>query len=158
MAWMTVVGNLRRAETALFPKFIPALGSTQEYTNRTMGSLPSKSWLDHEAFHLLPSNARSGVEWSGVEFATDGQSASTSWCWAALWDPWPDFTCSLVWHVLSSSCRAPSATRGWVCILQCTSLTVQSRKGPIIIYYCLIWDWVPFSSPLVTRRVMVEVF
>jgi hypothetical protein len=28
-----------------------------------------------------------GVEWSGVEFATDSQSASTSWCRAALWGP-----------------------------------------------------------------------
>jgi hypothetical protein len=36
----------------------------------------------------------------GVEFATDGQSASTACCRAALWGPWPDFTCSLIWHVI----------------------------------------------------------
>jgi hypothetical protein len=29
-----------------------------------------------------------------VEFVTDCQSASSSWCWAALWGPWPDFKCS----------------------------------------------------------------
>jgi hypothetical protein len=81
--------------------------------------------------------------WSGIQFATDSHSASTSWCGAALWGPWPDFTCSLVWHVLASSCVAPSLTRGRVCILQCTSLTGQSREGLIIIYYCLVWDWVP---------------
>jgi hypothetical protein len=61
------------------------------------------------------------MEWSGVEFANDGQSASTSWCWAALWGPWPDVTCSLVWYVFLSSFIAPSLTRGRVCILQCTS-------------------------------------
>jgi hypothetical protein len=38
----------------------------------------------------------------------------------------------------TSSCRAPSLTRGRVCILQCTSLTSQSREGP---YYCLIRDF-----------------
>jgi hypothetical protein len=26
-----------------------------------------------------------GQEWSGVEFATDGQSASMSWCRPTLW-------------------------------------------------------------------------
>jgi hypothetical protein len=130
-----------------------------------------------------PHGATCSSEWSGVEFATDGQSASTSWCRAALWGPWPDFIYSLVWHVLPSSCRVPSLTRGQVCILQCTSLTGQSREGPVTIYYCLIWGspdledevpvfispgtgWpsstsrhrVPFSSPLTTRRVTVEVF
>jgi hypothetical protein len=38
-------------------------------------------------------------ELSGVEFATDCQSASTSWCRAALWGLWPHFRCSLVWRV-----------------------------------------------------------
>jgi hypothetical protein len=101
---------------------------------------------------------RTQLERSGVEFATDGQSASMSWCRAALWVPWPDFTCSLVWNVLVSSCREPSLTRGRICILQCTSLTGQSREGPIAIYYCIIWYWVPFSSPLMTRRFTMEVF
>jgi hypothetical protein len=54
--------------------------------------------------------------------------------------------------------RAPSLTIGRVCILQCTSLTGQSRQGPITMYYCLISNWVPFSSPRTTSRVMVEVF
>jgi hypothetical protein len=99
------------------------------------------------------------VEWrSGIELATDGQLASTSWCQAALWGPWPDFTCSLVWLILSPSCRVPPLTGGWVCILQCTSLTDQSCEGPITIYYCIIWDFVLFSSPLKTRKVTVEVF
>jgi hypothetical protein len=30
--------------------------------------------------------------------------------------------------------------------------------GPIITHYCLIWDCVPFSSPLATRKAEVEVF
>jgi hypothetical protein len=80
------------------------------------------------------------LERGGVEFAIDGQSASMSLFRADLWGPCPDFTCSLVWHVLASSCRAPSLTRGPVCILQCTSLTGQSREGPITIYCYLIWD------------------
>jgi hypothetical protein len=42
----------------------------------------------------------SGVEWSGVEFATDGQSASWSWCRAARWGPWPDFNIPLLWHFI----------------------------------------------------------
>jgi hypothetical protein len=57
------------------------------------------------------------LEWNPVIFATDGMSASISWCQAALCVPWPDFTCSLVWYVLPSSRRAPSLTRGRVCIL-----------------------------------------
>jgi hypothetical protein len=70
----------------------------------------------------------------GVDFCdrrSVGQTASSSWCRAALWGPWPDFTCSSVSHLLASSCRAPSPTRGRVCILQCTSLTGQSREGPV---------------------------
>jgi hypothetical protein len=42
-------------------------------------------------------------------------------------------------HLLASSCNVPSLTRGQVCILQCTSLTGHSRKGPVSMYYCLIW-------------------
>jgi hypothetical protein len=75
-----------------------------------------------------------------VKFVTEGQSA-------ALWGPWPGLTHSLVWHVLASWCGAPSLTRGRVCVLQCTSLTGQSRDRTITIYYCLIGNWVPFPSP-----------
>jgi hypothetical protein len=78
--------------------------------------------------HMLSGVA---VECSGVGFATDGQSTR---------GPLPDFTCSLVWYVLAPSCRAPSLTRGMVCILQCTWLTSQCREGSVTIYYCLIWD------------------
>jgi hypothetical protein len=91
--------------------------------------------------------------WSGVEFATDGQSASLSWCLAVLWGPWPDFTCSLVGHVPASSCRAPSLTRRRMNILRRTPLIGQSREGPVTIYYCLIWDalnrraWSPHPYP-----------
>jgi hypothetical protein len=88
----------------------------------------------------------SWTELSWVEFATAGQPASSSWCRTALWGPWPDFKFSLVWCLLDSSCRAPSLTIGQVCILQCTSFTVQSRKGLIIIYYCLIWVSPAFIS------------
>jgi hypothetical protein len=90
--------------------------------------------------------------WSRVEFATDGQSASMSWCRAALWGPWPDFTCSLVWHVLPSSCRAPSLTRRRFCILlQFTPLTGWSQ-APVTIYCSLIrslercWSGVEFAT------------
>jgi hypothetical protein len=110
------------------------------------------------SYYNPPQGAWLGPEWSGVLFAIDGPSAGLSWCRSTLWSPWPDFTCSLVWHVLASSCRAPSLTRGQICILQCTSLTGQSREGLTTIYYCLIWDWVPFSSPLTAHRVMVEAF
>jgi hypothetical protein len=98
------------------------------------------------------------VEWSGVEFRSDGQSASTPWGRAAFWGPWPDFTCSLVWHVLASSCRAPSLATGRVLFCNTSLLFVQIREGPITIYYCLIWDSVPFPSSLMTHNVTVEVF
>jgi hypothetical protein len=97
------------------------------------------------------------MEWSGVEFAADGQSASMSWWRVALWGPWLDVTCSLVGHIFAFSCRAPSLTRGLVCILQWTSLTGHNREGPITIYYCLIWEWAPFSSPLTNLKFTVEV-
>jgi hypothetical protein len=78
--------------------------------------------------------------WSGVEFATDGQSASSSWCRATLWGPGPDFTCSLIWRLLASSCRALCLKRGRVCILQCTKFTGQNPGGLATISYCPIWD------------------
>jgi hypothetical protein len=81
-----------------------------------------------------------GVVWSGVKFETDFQPASSSWCRAAILDPWPDFTCSLDLPVFSSSYRVPSLTRGRVWIFQCTSLTGQSREGPVTKYCSPIWD------------------
>jgi hypothetical protein len=45
----------------------------------------------------------------------DCQSASLSWCWAPIWDPWADFGfCLTLWV---SWREAPSLTRGWVCNL-----------------------------------------
>jgi hypothetical protein len=96
---------------------------------------------------LLPCNHLL-LEWIVVIFATDSQSASTSWCRTVLWGPWPDFICSLVWHVLASSFREPSLTRGRVCILQCTSLPGQSREAPITIHYVPFETGFPFRRPL----------
>jgi hypothetical protein len=42
-------------------------------------------------------------------------------------------------YFLSSSCRAPSLTRGRVCNFQ-RNHSLVSHAGPITIYYCLIWD------------------
>jgi hypothetical protein len=125
--------------------------------------VPSGPFWSAPRFDLFPGPCLllgMSVEWSWSEviFVADGQSASMSWCRAALWDPWPVFTCSLVWHVLASWCRAPSLTRGRVCILQCRSLTDQSREDPVTAYYTRISDRVPFSSPLTIRRVAVEAF
>jgi hypothetical protein len=69
---------------------------------------------------------------------------------------------------------APSLTRGRVCNLlyNCfwalpeQSLLGQSPAELMTIFYCLIWDspnlggghWVPFMSPLTTRRAVLEVF
>jgi hypothetical protein len=72
----------------------------------------------------------SDVCWSWIEFATDGQSASTSWCHTALWGPWPDFRCSLVWNVRLSSCRTPSLTsRVQVPLYLRPNLTVSFDTG-----------------------------
>lgn len=62
---------------------------------------------------------------------SDHRLVGSSWCEATLWGPWPDFKVSLAWHLLASSCGAPSLTRAHVCILQCTSLTAQSCKWPV---------------------------
>jgi hypothetical protein len=43
--------------------------------------------------------------------------------------------------------KASSLTRKRVCSLQCNHSLV-----PITVLYRLIWDWVPFLSPLTTRR------
>jgi hypothetical protein len=52
--------------------------------------------------------------------------------------------------------RAPSLRRGQVRSLQCNCRLVRSlttnNQQPITILYRLIWDCVPFLSPLTTRR------
>jgi hypothetical protein len=107
-------------------------------------------------FQLAAGTELCGVEWSWIcDRQSVGQYVLVS---GRFWGPWPDFICSLVCHVLASWCSAPSLTRGRVCILQCTSLTAQSREGPVTIYYCLLWNWVPVSSPLTTRKFTVELF
>jgi hypothetical protein len=54
----------------------------------------------------------------------------------------------LYWQLLCcSSCRTPSLTRGRVCNLQCNRWVVRS----LTIHYRLIWNWVPYSSPLEAR-------
>jgi hypothetical protein len=148
---------------------------TFEFLNKSSWSLVHISWhlspsQRHIYLYLLTLLGNDSIKnvtaatntrrhfWSGVEWRwicdrwSVGQYVLVS---GRPLGPMTRFPCSLVWHVLPSSCRAPSLTRGRVCILQCTSLTGQSREGLVAIYYCLIWDWVPFSSPLTTRRVTV---
>jgi hypothetical protein len=71
----------------------------------------------------------------GVEFVTDCQLASLSGCRATLCGPWPDFKFILAWYLLASSCIAPPLMKGWVCILQHTSLTGRSREGHITVSF-----------------------
>jgi hypothetical protein len=113
-----------------------------------------------------------------VGFVTDGQSANSSWCRAPLWCPWPDFNVLIFDnYFLCSSSRAPSLTRGGVCSLHCKHslvlvaqnsypyITVSSETPPTwmarSVHLCPTgtgWPsytpghWVPFSSPLMTRR------
>jgi hypothetical protein len=60
-----------------------------------------------------------------ADFATDGQSASSSWCRASLWGPWPDFKFFQSDKFSFSSCRVSSLTRGWACSLQCNQTLVR---------------------------------
>jgi hypothetical protein len=107
-------------------------------------------------------------------FATDGQSTSLSWCRAPIWGPWP--------YLRSSCWGAPSLTRGRVCNLLvqfAVSLRAKSRRthGHILLYHTRLpqpggpdpcihipqeqggpGHWVPFLSPLTTRRATVGVF
>jgi hypothetical protein len=89
----------------------------------------------------------------GVRLSADGQSTSSSWYQAFLWGPWPDiifliFSFDNYFVVVP---RAPSLTRGRDCSLQCNRW-LSGHWGPITIHYRLIWDCVPFLSPLTTRR------
>jgi hypothetical protein len=77
------------------------------------------------------------------------------WCRAPLWGPWPDFSFSFCFAgqlFCSSSWGALSDERtGLQFVVQ--SVSGHSRGEHITIHYCLIWDyWVPFPSPLTTRR------
>jgi hypothetical protein len=75
---------------------------------------------------------------SSSYFATDGQSASPSWCWAPIWSPWPDFI--TVEHLWSSCCGMSSLMRRVCNLLVQFSVTLQakSRRAHIC---CLIWDY-----------------
>jgi hypothetical protein len=75
-----------------------------------------------------------------VDFATDGQSASSSWCWTPLRGV-HDQILSFLWQEDRS--------------VVCSAITAQSRAGPITILYCLFWDspnledtGFPFRRPL----------
>jgi hypothetical protein len=81
--------------------------------------------------------------------AADRQSTSSGYR-ASLWDPWPDFILLFFFRpdkYLILLSKASSLTRKRVCRLQCNHSLV-----PITILYSLIWDCVPFLSPLTTRR------
>jgi hypothetical protein len=85
----------------------------------------------------------------GVLLAADSQPTSSSGYRASLWDPWPDFILFIFFRLtyLILLSKASSLTRKRVCSLQWNHSLV-----PITILYCLIWDCVPFLSPLTTRR------
>jgi hypothetical protein len=80
---------------------------------------------------------------SRSHFTTDGQSVNMFWCRAPLWGPWPDFT---FYFFLPENCFTETGLK----------FVVQSVSGQswlITTHYYLIWDcWVPFLSPLTTRR------
>jgi hypothetical protein len=42
--------------------------------------------------------------------------------------------------------------------LSALSLSGPSPTGTVTLSYCLIREWVPFLSPLTTRRATVEIF
>jgi hypothetical protein len=106
--------------------------------------------LLHLAEPLWNYELRSTVVGVGVLIATDSQSTSLSGYRASLWDPRPDFILFFFFSVdkyLIILSMASSLTRKRVCILQWNHPLV-----PITILYFLIWDCVPFLSPLTTRR------
>jgi hypothetical protein len=89
----------------------------------------------------------------GVRLAADSWSTSPSRYRAPFWGPWPDFILilSLVTIALLFFLGRPlwredgpvtySAIADW-----------SGHWGPITIHYRLVWDCVPSSSPLMTRR------
>jgi hypothetical protein len=100
---------------------------------------------------------------------TDGQSASLSSYQATNWDPRPIFLSLHGYYFQAITAfwyGAPSLTRGRVSNLlyNCYwALPALSHSGPshaefVTISYCLIWDWVPLLSPIMTRRAKAEVF
>jgi hypothetical protein len=96
----------------------------------------------------------------GVRLAVNSQSTSSSWYRAPLWGPWPDFypysffgdNCFVVLPVVrplwwEDGPVTYSAIADW-----------SGHWGPTTIHYRLIWDCVPSSSPLMTRRDYGELF
>jgi hypothetical protein len=95
----------------------------------------------------LPHGASPNISW--VSFAT---TVSRSIC-LGVGPPFGAhdqvFKFSLAWHLVASSCRAPSLTRRLVCILQCTSLV---RVAKAMCLYITVWfDTLP-------TKVKVSVF
>jgi hypothetical protein len=120
-----------------------------------------KQFLHDSIYYLLVTRlywGRQGNEESerlyifgvGVLLAADSHSTSSSGYRASFWDPWPDFILLFFFRLtitLFFFSRASSLTRKRVCNLQCNHSLV-----PITILYRLIWNCVPFLSPLTTRR------
>jgi hypothetical protein len=98
---------------------------------------------------------------------TDGQSASLSLYQATIWDQQPIllslhvyylqiFAISLVWGPLW---REDGSVIYWYkCYwtLPALSLSGLSPVDQETIFYSLIWDWIPFLSPLPTLMATVE--
>jgi hypothetical protein len=89
------------------------------------------------------------VKLSWVYLTADGQSTSSSWYRAPLWGPWQDFI--LILYLVTTV--LPVGRPLW---REDGSVTYNAdwsgHWGPITIHYRLIWDCVPSSSPLTTRR------
>jgi hypothetical protein len=112
-------------------------------------------WLIHYSYAMLDTVHYPKYEYiwcrvSGYDKARYFSFNCSSWYRAPLWGPWPDliFILSLWQLICCYSYRAPSLTRGRVCNLQWNRWLVRSLRTN----YRLIWDCVPPSSPLTTRR------
>jgi hypothetical protein len=87
------------------------------------------------------------VELSWVYLTADGQSTSSSWYRAPPWDQWPDFIVCFVVHPVGRPLWREDGS-----VIYTAIADWSDHCGPITIHYRLIWDCVPSSSPLTTRR------
>jgi hypothetical protein len=172
--------NVRISHVACYCKFF-----LMHYTNSlSVQDLQSRSYLFLFCVSTAVSHLNC-LSRSRSYFTTDSQLVSMSWSRAPLWDLRPDIiSCRnvAVWNLRSCIYGTPSLTRGRVCNLQCnhsmvrvaqnpkpyftvSSETPPNLEGQVPYLYSTEtgWPsytpelWVPFRSPLTTRRAKVEV-
>jgi hypothetical protein len=118
------------------------------------------------ALRLLTLFACYGPGQSQNYLTTDGRSVSLSWCHAAIRDPETNFSFTSLEHIFrrmrvflvgrSIWREDGSVTYPYNCYLALPALSLgPSPAGLVTASYCLIWGWVPFLSPLTTRRATV---